>query len=58
MMGFLGWLIVAVLTVIPMLKLLPHFGINKNWTFAGIIPLGGLALIWWMASKLQELERR
>ncbi|WP_050928106.1 hypothetical protein [Aestuariivita boseongensis] len=52
------WLIFTVLTVIPMLKLLPYFGINKYWALACIIPLGLLALIWWMAMKLQELEQR
>ena len=52
------WVIVAVLTVIPMLKLLPHFGIHKWWALAGIIPLGALVLIWWMSIKLQQLEER
>ncbi|WP_169640065.1 MULTISPECIES: hypothetical protein [Roseobacter] len=52
------WLLVAAATVIPMLKLLPHFGIHKYWAFAGIIPLGALALIWWMSIRLQELEKR
>ncbi|MBT8166860.1 hypothetical protein [Falsiruegeria litorea] len=28
-MGFIIWMIIAVATVIPLLKLLPHFGINK-----------------------------
>ena len=57
-MGTLWWLLIAAATVIPMLKLLPHFGINRNWAFLGIIPLGALVLLWWMAMKLQELERR
>lgn len=52
------WLAFTVLTVIPLLKLLPHFGINKYWALACIIPFGVLALIWWMSLKLQELERR
>ena len=52
------WVIVAVLTVIPMLKLLPHFGIQKWWALLGIVPLGVLALLWWMSIKLQELEER
>ena len=52
------WLIVTVLTIIPMLKLLPHFGIDKYWAAVCIIPVGALALLWWMAMKLQELERR
>ena len=57
-MGFLGWLIFSVLTIIPMLKLLPHFGIHKYWAVVCIVPLGTLALIWWMSVRLQELERR
>ncbi|MBJ6373253.1 hypothetical protein [Sedimentitalea arenosa] len=52
------WLIATALTVIPMLKLLPHFGINKFWALACIIPLGVLVLLWIMAMKLQELEKR
>ncbi|WP_199252680.1 hypothetical protein [Chachezhania sediminis] len=55
-MGFLFWLLLASITV-PMLKLLPHFGINKYWAFACLIPIGAPALIWWMGVKLQELER-
>lgn len=57
-MGTIIWLIFAVLTVIPMLKLLPHFGIRKYWAFAGVIPLGVLALLWLMAMKLNEVEKR
>ena len=57
-MEFILWLAFTVATIIPMLKLLPHFGIEKYWAAACIIPLGALALIWWMAIKLQELEQR
>jgi hypothetical protein len=57
-MSILLWLLLAVLTIVPMLKLLPHFGINKLWALAGIFPIGTVALIWWMALKLQDLERR
>jgi len=52
------WVLVAVATVIPMLKLLPHFGIEKWWALIAIVPLGALILIWWMSMKLQELEER
>jgi hypothetical protein len=52
------WLIATVLVIIPMLKLLPHFGVNKFWALACIIPLGVLVLLWIMAMKLQELEKR
>jgi hypothetical protein len=57
-MEVLLWLAVAAATVIPMLKLLPHFGIEKYWAFAGVIPVGTLILLWVMAAKLQELENR
>ena len=57
-MEFFVWLIFTVLTVIPMLKLLPHFGIEKYWAAVCIIPIGTLALLWFMAMKLQELEKR
>jgi hypothetical protein len=52
------YIILMALTIVPLLKLLPHFGINKYWALVAIIPLGLLGLIWWMSLKLQELERR
>ncbi len=57
-MEFFIWLILTVATIIPMLKLLPHFGIEKYWVAACIIPIGTLVLIWVMAMKLQEMEKR
>ncbi len=58
MEGIIG-IAVVVLLIIPMLKLLPHFGINKYWALACVFPIiGVLGLIWWMSIKLQELERR
>ena len=56
-MDGLGWLILSALTAIPMVKLLPFFGINKYWAAVCIIPLGTIALLWWMGLKLQELEK-
>lgn len=53
----LMWLIFAA-TAIPMLKLLPFFGIKKYWAAACIIPIGVPILAWIMAMKLQELEKR
>ena len=58
MFEFLIWIVLVVATVVPMTKLLPHFGINKYWSLAAAIPLGALVLLWVMAAKLQELERR
>ncbi len=56
-MGSIWWLILSALTAIPMVKLLPHFGINKYWAAACIVPFGTIALLWWMGLKLQELEK-
>lgn len=52
------WLLIAAATVVPMFKLLPHFGINQYWALVCIIPIGTIAMLWFMAIKLQELERR
>jgi hypothetical protein len=57
-MGFLVWLVVTVATIIPLMKLLPHFGVHKYWAFAAVIPVVPLILLWVMALKLQEMERR
>ncbi|MEY8841889.1 hypothetical protein AB9K41_22905 [Cribrihabitans sp. XS_ASV171] len=57
-MEFLIWIVFIVATVIPMVKLLPHFGLNKYWAIACVIPIGTLILLWIMAMKLQEMERR
>lgn len=52
------YLIISALTAIPMIKLLPFFGINRYWAAVCLVPLGTVALLWWMAIKLQELEKR
>lgn len=57
-MGGIWWLILSALTAIPMIKLLPHFGIHKYRAAACLIPFGTIALLWWMGLKLQELEKR
>ena len=57
-MEFLLWLVVTAATIIPMLKLLPHFGVNQLWALACVIPLGVLVLLRVMAMKLQEMEKR
>jgi hypothetical protein len=57
-MPTLYWLIISAATIIPMLKVLPFFGINKYWAAACVIPLGTVALLWLVAMKLNELEKR
>ncbi|SDY07664.1 hypothetical protein [Citreimonas salinaria] len=56
-MGFLIWIAVTVATIIPLMKLLPHFGVHKYWAFAAVIPIVPLILLWVMALKLQDMER-
>jgi len=56
--NFVIWAIWTVATVVPMFKLLPHFGIPKGWSVLCILPVGALILLWVMAMKLQELEKR
>lgn len=55
-MEFFIFIVITILTVIPFLSLLPHFGVNKNWAFAAVIPLGALILLWVMAAKLKERQ--
>mgnify|MGYP001549625514 CR=1 FL=1 len=57
MIELLVWLAVVVATIIPMTKLLPHFGVHKYWAFAAVLPIFVVILLWVMALKLQEKER-
>ena len=50
------FLIVSVLTIIPLYKLLPRFGISQYWAFAAVIPFGVLVLLWVMASRADKTE--
>ena len=53
------YLLIVAATVIPMFKLLPHFGINQYWAFICIVPpIGVIVLLWFMAIRLQDLEKR
>ena len=57
-MNGIWWLVIGVITIVPMLKMLPFFGINKYWAAAAILPIGTIGLLWWMSINLQELEKR
>ncbi len=57
-MDFIIWLVIAAASIIPMVKLLPHFGINQYWAAACVVPIGTIVLLWVMAMRLQELEKR
>ncbi len=51
------YLISAVLTAIPLVKLLLHFGYKPYWAFAALIPFGPLVILWLMAIKLNKMEK-
>jgi len=55
-MEFLIFLVVAALTVIPLFKMLPAFGLNPYWSFVAIVPLGVIVLLWVMAARLDRLR--
>ena len=57
---FEGLLIIAifVLTVIPLFKLLPTYGIHPFWSFAAVVPLGVVVLLWIMAARTDRREGR
>lgn len=57
-MDMLIWVVIAAATIIPMFKLLPHFGMSQYWAFFCVLPVGTIVLLWIMAMKLQELEKR
>ncbi len=56
-MGSFWWIVLSALTAIPMLKLLPFFGVNKYWALACVIPFGTIVLLWVMGIRLNELEK-
>jgi|GEM_PF-244668 len=57
-MEVLLFLIMAALTVIPLFKLLPAFGINPYWSLIALFPLALVVLLWVMASRLDQLRGR
>ena len=50
------FILLAVLTVIPLLKLLPAYDINPYWSLVVIIPLGLIVLLWVMAARVDRLK--
>ena len=53
-MEFLLILAVAVLTVIPLFKLLPSYGINALWSLVAVLPFGVVILLWVMAARMDR----
>ena len=56
--GLFSALILYVAVLIPMLRLLPHFGIHRLWALACLFPLVTIILLWIMAYRLHAMERQ
>jgi Na+/melibiose symporter-like transporter len=53
-MEFIFAVVVMAVTIIPMFKLLPSYGINPYWSLVCITALGLIVLLWIMASRVDE----
>ena len=59
-MGLIGFIVVAVLMVVPFWRILPRAGIASPWALVAMIPLGALVLLWilafrrWPSDKIHE----
>lgn len=54
-MQLLWFIVLSALTVVPLFKLLPRFGLNPWWALAALIPLGLIVLLWIMASRIEDV---
>jgi hypothetical protein len=50
-MELIGWLVSALLFFVPLYRILPRTGMDKNFAFFAFIPLGGLVLLWVIAFR-------
>lgn len=47
----------ALATAVPLMKLLPRYGIHPFWAAVVIIPLGLIVLLWVMAARMDREGR-
>ena len=57
-MEFIAFVALAALTIIPLYKLLPQYGVNQWWALAAVVPLGVIVLLWVMASRSDRMGAR
>lgn len=50
-MAVIGFLISAVLLVVPFWMLLPRAGLAPQWALAAVIPFGAIVLLWVLALR-------
>jgi hypothetical protein len=51
------FILLAVLTIVPLFRLLPAFDLNPYWALVVVIPLGLIVLLWVMAARLDRMKR-
>ena len=56
MMEAVIFLLLAAATMVPLVKLLPAYGINPYWALVIVIPLGLIVLLWVMAARMDRLK--
>ncbi|KAJ55570.1 NADH dehydrogenase [Actibacterium mucosum KCTC 23349] len=50
-MGFIWWIIISALTIVPLWRLMPKFRLPEMAALICIIPFGVLILLWVMAFR-------
>lgn len=50
-MGFIAWIVVTVLQVVPLWRILPRAGIASPWALAAALPGGTIVLLWVLAYR-------
>ncbi len=53
-MQVLWFVVLGALTVVPLFKLLPRFGLNPWWSLAALFLPGLIVLLWIMASRVDD----
>ena len=53
-MELILFILFVALTVIPLIKLLPGYGLKPLWALIAILPVGLVILLWIMASRIDE----
>ncbi|NRB01124.1 MAG: hypothetical protein HRU32_15160 [Rhodobacteraceae bacterium] len=56
MQDLVFYAIIYIAAIIPMFKLLPHFGFNALWGVLAIIPVGLVVLLWIMAMRVDQRD--
>ncbi|MGY6411506.1 MAG: hypothetical protein ACXIUV_10855 [Alkalilacustris sp.] len=50
------YIVVISLTIIPLMRMLPAFGLNPYWAVVAAVPPGLIGLLWVMAGRIDRLK--